>query len=549
MTYRLQALSLLIERIVGPRMKTTTAIALTLSTALAAQEQESADEESIEEIIVTTTRRPTRMADTANRIEVINQEELEEKVAMSPGDVVMLLSETTGLRVQMTAPGLGSANVRIQGLRGQYSQVLADGLPLYGGQTGSIGLLQIPPLDLGQVEVLKGVASALYGASALGGVINFISRRPDGAHELLLNRTDQGGTDAGLWWGGEPTTEGWSYSLLATAHEQDGQDVDGDGWTDIPEFSRTVLRPRFHWIGANGGEMLVTAGAMVEDRTGGTIGAGRVPLADPLGQSFIEALDTERFDAGLSGRWPLAGERTLAVRASATDRDLDQRFGNAIEPSAFSTSLVEASLDGAAGEHGWVVGIALQSDRYRNITLPAFDFDYDTSGLFAQDELQLGEAITLSGSLRVDRHSDYGTYFSPRIATLWRPGGGESPWGVRVSAGTGFFPPIPVTEETEATGLSRVLPLAGLQAERGKGISVDVNRIWPLDAGSIETNLTVFGSQLEHAVSLVQVSGSPPLFEFENSDAASRNFGTELLMRWRSGPFGITLTRAFLDSS
>jgi outer membrane receptor for ferrienterochelin and colicins len=529
------------------------AIAATLSSGLAAQQTagsaEEPDGEDIEEIIVTTTRRPTRIADTANRIEVIDQEELEEKVAMSPGDVVMLLSETSGLRVQMTAPGLGSANVRIQGLRGQYSQVLADGLPLYGGQTGSIGLLQIPPLDLGQVEVLKGVASALYGASALGGVINFISRQPDGVRELLLNRTDQGGTDAGLWWANEPTTESWSYSILATAHTQDGQDVDDDGWTDIPEFRRTVLRPRFHWVGENGGQMLVTAGAMVEDRTGGTIGGGRVPPGDPLAQPFVEGLDTERFDAGLTGRWPLPGERAFAVRASATDRDLDQTFGNTTEPSAFTTSLVEASVDGTSGKHGWIVGLALQSDRYRNDALPAFNFDYDTAGLFAQDELQLGEAVTLSGSLRVDRHSDYGTFFSPRIATLWRPVGGASPWGVRVSAGTGFFSPIPVTEETEATGLSRVVPLAGLRAERGKGVSVDVNRLWLLDSGSIETNLTLFGSHLSHAVSLVQVNSTPPLFAFENADAASRNFGSEFLVRWRSGPFGITVTRSFLNST
>jgi len=525
------------------------AIALALSATLAAQGQESSDENSVEEIIVTTTRRPTRIADTANRIEVIDQEELEEKVAMSPGDVVMLLSETSGLRVQMTAPGLGSANVRIQGLRGQYSQILADGLPLYGGQTGSIGLLQIPPLDLGQVEVLKGVASALYGASALGGVINFISRQPDGVHELLLNRTDRGGTDGALWWAGEPAAEGWSYSLLATAHAQTGQDVDDDGWTDIPQFRRTVLRPRFHWLGQNGGQMLVTAGAMVEDRTAGTIGGGRVPPNDPLAQPFVETLDTERFDLGLTGRWPLAGERALAVRASATDRDLDQSFGDALEPSGFTTSLIEASMDGSAGEHGWVVGIALQSDRYHNDALPAFDFDYDTAGLFAQDELRLGEAVTLSGSLRVDRHSEYGTFVSPRIATLWRPGGDESPWRVRVSAGTGFFPPVPVTEETEATGLARVLPLTGLSAERGKGLSVDANRLWSLDKASIETNLTVFGSRLAHPVSLVQVSQSPPLFSFTNADAASRNVGAELLIRWRSGPFGITATRAYLDST
>jgi iron complex outermembrane receptor protein len=74
--------------------------------------------------------------------------------------------------VQSTNPSLGGANVRIQGLRGRYSLILADGLPLYGGQAGGLGLLQIPPVDLGRVEVIKGTASALYGSSALGGVIN-----------------------------------------------------------------------------------------------------------------------------------------------------------------------------------------------------------------------------------------------------------------------------------------------------------------------------------------------------------------------------------------
>ena len=119
---------------------------------------------------------------------------------MSPGDVAMLLSETSGLRVQTTSPGLGAANIRIERLRGRYTQVLADGLPLHGGQTDGTGLLQIPPLDLRQVEVLKGASSALYGASALGGVIDFVSRRPDGVREALLNETSRGGTDAAIWW-------------------------------------------------------------------------------------------------------------------------------------------------------------------------------------------------------------------------------------------------------------------------------------------------------------------------------------------------------------
>ena len=114
-----------------------------------------------EAVIVTATRTDTRLEDQPMRVEVVPGEEVQEKIMMTPGDVSMLLAETNGLRVQTTSPSLGGASVRIQGLRGRYTQILADGLPLYGGQTGSIGLLQIPPMDLGQVEVIKGVASAL----------------------------------------------------------------------------------------------------------------------------------------------------------------------------------------------------------------------------------------------------------------------------------------------------------------------------------------------------------------------------------------------------
>ena len=153
---------------------------------------------------------------------------------MTPGDITMMLNETSGLRVQTTSPSLGGADVRVQGLRGRYTQILADGLPLFGAQTGGLGLLQIPPMDLGGVEVIKGVASALYGGAALGGVINLISRRADDAavRELLVNQTTLGGTDL-VGFAGAPlgTDSAWSWTVLAGAHRQSRSDRDDDGWT------------------------------------------------------------------------------------------------------------------------------------------------------------------------------------------------------------------------------------------------------------------------------------------------------------------------------
>ena len=103
-----------------------------------------------EEITVFATRTDTRIQDLPTRVEVLGREEIEEKVMMTPGDIVMMLNEMGGLRVQTTSPSLGAASVRIQGMRGRYTRFLADGLPLFGQQGGGLGLLQIPPMDLDQ---------------------------------------------------------------------------------------------------------------------------------------------------------------------------------------------------------------------------------------------------------------------------------------------------------------------------------------------------------------------------------------------------------------
>jgi outer membrane receptor for ferrienterochelin and colicins len=127
---------------------------------------------------VSATRTDKRIEDQPMRVEVVDAEEIEEKQLMTPGDIVMMLNEMGGLRVQATSPSLGAARVRVHGMRGRDTRFLSDGLPLFGTDVGGLGLLQIPPTDLGQVEVIKGVASALYGAGALGGVGDLISAGP-----------------------------------------------------------------------------------------------------------------------------------------------------------------------------------------------------------------------------------------------------------------------------------------------------------------------------------------------------------------------------------
>jgi iron complex outermembrane receptor protein len=494
--------------------------------ALAQEEDEEHEAEELEAVVVTATRSEQRIEDAPVRVEVLAREEVEEKMMMTPGDISMMLNETSGLRVQVTSPSLGGANVRIQGLRGRYTQILSDGLPLYGGQSGSLGLLQIPPMDLGQVEVIKGAASALYGASALGGVVNLVSRRPAGDRELLLNATTLGGADAVLWSSGD-VGGGWGYTFLGGAHGQRRADVDDDQWADLPRYTRAVVRPRLFWDGGQGRSLFVTVGGTAEDRTGG----GTLPV----GARFAEELRTRRADAGIVGRWLTEGGTLLHLRASAMGQRHDHTFGDVREQDRHGTGFGEVSAARTLGAHTLVAGAALQRETYRGSDVQGFDYTFTIPSLFAQDDWRVAEWLAVTGSGRVDWHSEYGAFFSPRVSALLRPAEG---WSVRASAGGGYYAPTPFTEETEAIGLTFLRPLGDLEVERARGASLDVGRT----LGAWELNAAVFGSVIDDALRLIPFELQGSAVGLVNVDGETRTWGTEALARYHAEPWHVTAT-------
>lgn len=487
-----------------------------------------------EGLLVTSTRTERRLEEEPLRVEVVSREEVEEKLLMTPGDISMLLNETAGLRVQPTSPSLGGASVRIQGLRGRYTQILTDGLPLYGAQAGALGPLQVPPMDLAQVEVIKGAASALYGPTALGGVVNLISRRPDPARELILNQSTLDGTDL-VGWLADGLGERWGYTVLASAHRQDHADADTDGWADVPEFARLSVRPRLFWGDERGNSLMITAGAMGEDRMGGTVPGATTPAGSP----FVESLDTRRFDAGLSGRRVTSGGRLMTARASGSLQRHDHAWGDVREEDEHRTAFGELALSGQSGRHLWVVGAAVQHDAYENAALPVFSFDYTVPALFAQDEVEVSERLTVVGSVRWDQHNRFGNALSPRVSMLLSAGA----WTTRVSGGTGFFAPTPFTEEVDAVGLNRVRTPDSWRRERAKTLMLDVGR----QLGPFELNASVFGSVIDHPLQTLR-NGDGSL-TLQNADGSVETWGTEIFAALRTGPWRLIGSHAFLHST
>lgn len=501
-----------------------------------ARAQEAGESAQVEEVVVQATRSGRKVEDETIRVEVLNKEEVEEKLLMRPGNIGMMVAETGGVRVQVTSPALGSSDIRMQGMSGRYTQLLSDGLPLYGGQTSAIGLLQIPPTDLGQVEIIKGAASALYGPSALGGVINLISRRPapEAEGELTLNATTHNGQDVTAY-GSAPASEDWRYSVVGGLHRQTRVDLDGDGWADIPGYERWTLRPRLFWTGKNGGKALITIGAMGETRTGGTLPGSTTPD----GQPFPQDQDTRRLDAGLVSEFPLEGIGTLHLRGSAMTQTNNQRFGSVIQDDRHETVFSEGSFSGKSGGTSWLGGVAFQADTFRSKNYPSFDYSYTTPALFGQIEHDLRKGLTLAGSGRLDVHSRYGSHFSPRLSLLYKPG----PWTIRASVGSGFFAPTPFVEKIEAAGLSRLEPLGGLRAETAQTASLDGG----YKAGPLEVSLTLFASNIDHAVQVQDVG--PDRVRLINAAGATRNQGAEFRLRYRWNDLSLTGSYVYVDAT
>ena len=492
-------------------------------------------EESLESqvVVVTATRSGTVVGDQPIRVEAVPEEEIEENLTIQPGNVSTLLNELAGVRMESTAPGLGGAALQMRGLPGRLTQVLSDGLPLAGAESGGFGLLQTPPLDLKRVEVIKGVASALYGGSALGGVLNLVSLPPGGEPELLLNRTSHEGTDGAAFASGSLSPH-WGYTLSAGANHQRRQDLDDDAWADLARYQRYTFRPRLFFDDGSGRTLFMTAGLVDEDRAGGSM-PGQVL---PDGTTFVEALHTTRIDGGAVGRMPLDGGRILSARVSATVADHDRRFGDDRIQDTQTTLFGETTVSGRGQGHSWVLGAAIGQDQLQAGDVPGVGYTYTVPAIFAQDEFAPADWVILAASGRIDAHSDYGTFFSPRLSALFLP---TERWTVRASIGAGFAAPTPFVDEIESTGLGVLDPLTDLQAERATSASLDAQ--WA--ANGWEASLSLFGSEIRHPLE-VRTGSAPGRLELVNGNRR-RALGGEAFLRFVAGPLHLIGSYTYLD--
>ena len=457
-----------------------------------------AQELGLEEVTVASTRTNNRVEEIPTRVEVLGTEEINEEIAMNPGNISKLLGESSGIQSRQSNPNAGNVSFRILGLPGQYTQLLQDGLPIYGGIGAGLSLVQIPPLDLTQVEIIKGANSALYGGEAIAGLVNLISKKPTDSTQLtlLLNQTLKQGNDISAYYSAKKGKMG--FTLLTSTSSQQPMDINGDGFTDLPALQQYTIKPKFFYNPDNKTSITLGLSSFYENRQAGDMIA-ITKGADSL-HPFIEKQTTSRNNAQLLIEKKINPSDLLSLKSVVNVTDRSINIPDYTFQASQTTSYSEITYLLGHNHHKEVMGVSFISDQLNTKLLASSPLNYQNStlGLFLQDDWQFIKKLTIQSGLRWDYHNHYGSFLLPRLSLLYKP---NPHFYIRAGGGMGYRIPSVFTDEAEAMYFRNVNPPVNLQPERSQGLNADFNFKHPIgDEISLILNQSFYISQINNAL-------------------------------------------------
>ncbi len=493
-----------------------------------------ADEEELNEVIVQSTRTGRTIKNTPTRIETIDGEELDEKNNMRPANVSMLLHESTGLQVQQTSATTGNASIRVQGLDGRYTQLLKDGYPNFGNFASGLSVLEIPPLDLKQVEVIKGPASTLYGGGAIAGVVNFISKLPKEPFEgdFILNQSNVGQTNIGAYMSQKKGKAG--FALLATANYTKAYDVDKDQFSEIPESNNFTINPRLFYypnttttimLGNTYSEGVFNGGDMEVIK--GNADANHV---------YFENNKTIRNTTTLEFDKTFRNKNSFKVKSSLSlfDRVID--IPDFTFAGVNTNSFTDISYVSNKKKHTVIAGINIVYDKFKQKeNLPSINQNTTSlsAGIYIQDTWDITQKVKIESGIRIDNVTYENESFKknqafilPRVSFLFKI---SNKLTSRIGGGLGYKVPTIFTEETEALQYRNVLALDNVTAEKSTGGTADINfNSLPGNKFSFSGNQLLFITSISRPLVLQDDIAGNLFFSNANKPVVSKGFETNL---------------------
>ena len=502
----------------------------------------------MDQVVVTASKIPMFIKEVPVRTEVITRKELEDKGA---SNLYEALDGLPGIRVEQQCAFCNFSMVRLQGLGPDHVQVMIDGQPVYSGLASVYGLQQVPTENIKQIEIVKGAGSALYGAKAIAGVINIITR--EAGKEPSLRLSSRSGSYNTNEYSFMSANESEHMSIVVTAQKNTGNEIDenGNGFADRVRSDNIALSGKVNVHGIFGFDRIaITGSAINEKRIGGEIATFENPFAEAA-----EHIRTERYGAGLScqrafslGNELAASFNYVSHKRNATNDgflgDYMNTHGNDVPPvDEFSPYIADEHLYVAdlrysqplfGGQRmlaGFQYSHSKLDEEGRYVIVdeddPEFGETYTSQsekyahdyGLYIQDEIDFGEKLDVVFGARYDIHrsvDDFGgsgkvaqkekvkleykeESFNPRGAVRYQIGD----LNLRVSIGTGFRVPFGFSEDLHlCSGSPRVNKPTDLEPE--KSISYNFGIDYSKQRFNVSVNL--FRTDLKNKIDFTDAS-------------------------------------------
>ncbi len=382
-------------------------------------------------VVVTGTRTEQSLGDTPIATDVQDRTAIEESGAEN---VVEALEETPGLQMQR---GVGGTGFVMQGLDPKYTLILVDGQRVTGRVDGTIDLSRFPAEDIEQIEIVRGPGSVLYGADALAGTINLITRRPKKPWEAEAHSAYGSFNTLDLTGRVGHRAEHYSGSLSAGWHSTDGWDADPSNLTTTGAESRQLEVSSSQRV--ERGPFFAEAWGQYLQRTNRSIDALET------GAVFDRVNRTETITTSLTPGLEWKDSRIRLIGSYSLWRDQffsDQRNSDELDDSQDTFDhLVGTTLqyDQRLGTHQLTTGMDGQFEFLAADRIDPGDVDRQRYAVFAQDDWRPGQGrVAIVPGVRVDYDSLFGMYATPRLALMVQP---TRKWRLRASYGRGYRAP------------------------------------------------------------------------------------------------------------
>lgn len=471
---------------------------------------------SFDEVVVTSSRNETSRREAATIVDVVTPKVFDNTIS---NNVAEVLNFQSGLRVENTCQNCACPSLRINGLDGQYSQILIDTRPILSSLASVYGLEQLPVEMIERIEVVRGGGSALFGSTAIGGVVNIITKEP--SRNTFSLTQNYGLYDNGTSFSNSlfntslVTDEGdMGVYLYGSIQKKDAYDRDDDDYSEIPQTNNESVGFRSFYKFSNYAKLKAEYHHIHEFRRGGNK-RDRMPHEADICEQLEHDIDggeaaLDLYSKDYSHHVNLYSSLQKINRNSyfGTNQNLDA-YGQTRDLSFVAGGYYSYVFDKCLFMPSELIIGAEFNDNQLNDTILGYNryIEQQTSsyGLYLQNEWENEDLTFLVGG-RLDKHNKIeNVIFSPRVNVRYSP---IKPLSLRASFSTGYRAPQCYSEDLHVAAVGGNVALIiispDLKPEYSNSFSGSVDYMQSFGNNQLNLIADLFYTNLNDVFSLVE---------------------------------------------